>query len=71
MRRKVPLCITPVGGGTNVVGAIAGADKRPWVIADFELMNRVIEISSVNQTVEAEAGIQLGDLEKAAFGGRA
>ena len=38
--------VTPVGGGTNVVGAIAGADKRPWVIADFELMNRVIDISS-------------------------
>ena len=59
-------CVTPVGGGSNVVGAIgAGPDKRPWVIADLTLMNRVIDISSVNQTVEAEAGISLGDLEKA------
>lgn len=58
--------VTPVGGGTNVVGAIAGgSDKRPWVIADFSLMNSVIDVSTVNQTVEAEAGILLGDLEKA------
>ena len=57
--------VTPVGGGTNVVGAIGkGSDKRPWVIADFALMNRVIDISLINQTVEAEAGIGLGDLEK-------
>jgi alkyldihydroxyacetonephosphate synthase len=59
-------CVTPIGGGTNVVGAIGtGADKRPWVIADLTLMNRVIDISTVNQTVEAEAGISLGELEKA------
>ena len=58
--------VTPVGGGTNVVGAIGeGSDKRPWVIADFALMNNVINVSVINQTVEAEAGILLGDLEKA------
>jgi alkyldihydroxyacetonephosphate synthase len=59
-------CVTPVGGGTNVVGAIgAGSGKRPWVIADLTLMNRVIDISTLNQTVEAEAGVPLDDLEKA------
>ena len=58
--------VTPVGGGTNVVAAIGGgADKRPWVIADFSLMSRVINISTVNQSVEAEAGISLGELEMA------
>jgi alkyldihydroxyacetonephosphate synthase len=59
-------CVTPVGGGTNVVGAIGtGADKRPWVIADLTLMNRVIDISTINQSAEAEAGVLLHDLEKA------
>lgn len=59
-------CVTAAGGATNVVGAIGkNQDKRPWVIADFSAMTRIIEISSVNQYVEAEAGISLQDLEKA------
>ncbi len=63
---RFSFCVTPAGGATNVVGAIhRHADKRPWVIADFTLMNRVIDISTVNQTVEAEAGVSLGELETA------
>lgn len=59
-------CVTAAGGGTNVVGAIGGSGgKRPWVIADFSLLNRVIDISAVNRCVEAEAGIMLSDLENA------
>ena len=65
-RRSFSFCVTPAGGATNVVGAIhRHADKRPWVIADFTLMNRIIDISTVNQTVEAEAGVSLGELETA------
>jgi alkyldihydroxyacetonephosphate synthase len=63
---KFRFCVTAAGGGTNVVGAIsANGGKRPWLIADFSLMNRVGDISTLNQTVEAEAGIMLSDLEKA------
>ena len=63
---RFSFCVTPAGGATNVVGAIhRHADKRPWVIADFTLMNRIIDISTVNQTVEAEAGVSLDELETA------
>lgn len=58
--------VTAVGGASNVVGAFdIGNDTRPRVIADMTRMKNVVSISKQNQTVTAEAGILLPDLETA------
>jgi alkyldihydroxyacetonephosphate synthase len=58
--------VKAAGGTTNVIGAFdARADRRPVIAADMTRMNKVIEISVMNRTATAEAGVLLPDLEAA------
>jgi alkyldihydroxyacetonephosphate synthase len=59
--------VVPRGGGSTVVGGLKppGGDKRPVVVVDLKRMHRVLDLSTTNRTVTAEAGILLPSLEKA------
>ncbi len=56
--------VTPVGGATNVVGAIATARPAvPWVVLDLHRLATVKTVDLTDLTVTVEAGIRLVDLE--------
>ncbi|MGE3306531.1 MAG: FAD-binding oxidoreductase [Rhizobiaceae bacterium] len=59
--------VVPRGGGSSVVGGLSApaGDNRPVVALDLSRMNRVLELSKQDQTVTAEAGIRLADLDAA------
>ena len=59
--KKIP--VFPVGGRTGLVGA--AVPTVSGVVLSLERMNRII-VDSENLMVEAEAGVTLGDLFKAA-----
>ena len=56
--------VTPVGGATNVVGAIATLRPAvPWVVLDLRCLAAVKAVNVIDLTVTVEAGIRLVDLE--------
>ena len=57
---------TPIicrGAGTNVVGACS--TDHGGIILNFSKMNKILEINPENMTAKVEAGVVLGDLQKA------
>ena len=62
--RDCGFTVTPVGGATNVVGAIATRRPGiPWVVLDLQCLATVKAIDFTDLTVTVEAGIHLVDLE--------
>jgi alkyldihydroxyacetonephosphate synthase len=58
---KVP--VTPAAGGSGVCGGAVA--MRRGIVMDIKRLNRVVEINSINHTVEAQAGIMGEILERA------
>lgn len=75
---EVALCITaarrngvaviPYAGGTGLVGGQVRPDGGPSLILSLERMNRIRELSATDQTMVAEAGCILADVQAAAEG---
>jgi len=55
--------IVPFGGGSGLMGGAVAV--RPSIVIDMGRMNRIAEISRVNQTVRVEAGAVLRDVDTA------
>ena len=58
---KVP--IVPYGGGTGIMGA--ALPVMGGVVMDLKGLNKVLSINPTDMTAQVEAGVILGDLEKA------
>jgi alkyldihydroxyacetonephosphate synthase len=58
---RVPL--VPYGGGTGIMGAVT--PLRGGIAVDLKRMSRIVEISVLDRTATVEAGVVLGDLDKA------
>jgi len=58
---RIPL--VPYGGGTGVMGAVT--PLQGGIAVDLKKMNRVLEINPQDRAASVEAGIVLGDLDKA------
>ena len=58
---KVP--VVPYGGGTGVMGGTLPV--RGGIVLDLKGLDRVLDINPTDRTVQAEAGVILGDLDAA------
>ena len=57
---------TPIvcrGAGTNVVGSCI--PRKGGIIMNFSKMNKILEINSANMTARVQAGVVVGELQKA------
>ena len=61
--RRTGTAIVPRGGGSGMSGG-AQALKRS-VVLDTSRMNRILRIDDISQTVQAEAGVRIAQLEAA------
>ena len=63
--RELRLAVVPFGGGTSVVGGLEPetGEQRLVVTLDLALLNRVMRVDTVSQTVTVEAGIFGPELE--------
>ena len=70
----VPLCaqagvaIVPQGGNTGLVGGSVPTGARPEIVLQLGRMNRIRSLDALNDTVTAEAGCVLADVQRAADG---
>lgn len=70
--RVVALCsehsvpVTPMGGNTGLVGGAVGLGAPPGVIIGLKRMNRVRDISLVDDTMTVDAGCVLQDVHQVA-----
>ena len=57
--RELRLAVVPFGGGSSVVGGLEPetGEQRLVVTLDLALLNRVMRVDTVSQTVTVEAGI--------------
>ena len=58
---KVP--VVPYGGGTGVMGGTLPV--RGGIVLDLKGLDRVLDMNPTDRTVQAEAGVVLGDLDAA------
>ncbi|MEM9432521.1 MAG: FAD-binding oxidoreductase [Pseudomonadota bacterium] len=58
--------IVPYGGGTGLVGGQTAPDLPDPVILSLERMTRIREVSAIENVMIAEAGVVLGNIQKAA-----
>ena len=57
---------TPIvcrGAGTNVVGACV--PEKGGIVLNFSKMNKILDINPANMTARVQAGVVVGDLQKA------
>ena len=59
-RYKIPVICR--GAGTNVVGACVV--EHGGIILNFSIMNKILEINSLNMTARVQPGVIVGDLQK-------
>ena len=64
--RGVP--VTPMGGNTGLVGGAIGLDTPPGIVLGLRRMNRIREISLVDDTITVDAGCVLQAVQEAAAG---
>ena len=60
-KHKLPIICR--GAGTNVVGACL--PEKNGIILNFSKMNKILEIDPANMTARVQAGVVVGDLQKA------
>lgn len=60
-KHKLPIICR--GAGTNVVGACL--PEKNGIILNFSKMNKILEINPANMTARVQAGVVVGDLQKA------
>ena len=64
--RGVP--VTPMGGNTGLVGGAIGLETPPGIVLGLRRMNRIREISLVDDTITVDAGCVLQAVQEAAAG---
>lgn len=70
--RVVKLCaqesvpITPMGGNTGLVGGATARTETPGIILNLSKMNRIRDLSTIDDTITVDAGCVLQDLQQAA-----
>ncbi|NNU63478.1 FAD-binding oxidoreductase [Ochrobactrum soli] len=70
--RIVKLCaqngvpITPMGGNTGLVGGATARTETPGIILNLRKMNRIRDLSTLDDTITVDAGCVLQDLQQAA-----
>jgi FAD/FMN-containing dehydrogenase len=60
------VAIVPQGGNTGLVGGSVPTGARPEVVLSLSRMNRIRSLDALNNTLTAEAGCVLADLQRAA-----
>jgi FAD/FMN-containing dehydrogenase len=60
------VAIVPQGGNTGLVGGSVPTGARPEIVLSLARMNRIRALDTLNDTVTAEAGCVLADLQRAA-----
>ena len=58
--------ITPVGGNSGLVGGACARTHVPGILLSLKRMNRVRELSTVDDTITVDAGCVLADVQAAA-----
>ncbi|XZG70240.1 FAD-binding oxidoreductase [Chitinibacteraceae bacterium HSL-7] len=58
--------IVPQGGNTSLCGAATPDTSGEQLIVSFERMSRIIEVDAANNTITAEAGATIAELQAAA-----
>jgi FAD/FMN-containing dehydrogenase len=62
------VAIVPQGGNTGLCGGSVPAGARPQVVLSLGRMNRIRALDALNNTLTAEAGCVLADVQRAADG---
>ncbi|MFY9315533.1 MAG: FAD-binding oxidoreductase [Burkholderiales bacterium] len=62
------VAIVPQGGNTSLVGGSVPTGARPEIVLSLSRMNRIRALDALNDTVTAEAGCVLADVQRAADG---
>ena len=60
------VAIVPQGGNTGLVGGSVPTGARPEIVLSLARMNRIRALDALNDTVTAEAGCVLADVQRAA-----
>jgi FAD/FMN-containing dehydrogenase len=60
------IAIVPQGGNTGLCGGSVPIGARPEIVLSLSRMNRIRELDAPNNTVTAEAGCVLADVQRAA-----
>jgi FAD/FMN-containing dehydrogenase len=60
------VAIVPQGGNTGLVGGSVPTGARPEIVLSLSRMNRIRALDALNNTLTAEAGCVLADLQRAA-----
>jgi FAD/FMN-containing dehydrogenase len=58
--------ITPVGGNTGLVGGACARTEVPGILLSLKRMNRIRQLSTVDDTIMVDAGCVLADVQQAA-----
>ncbi|MCV3210840.1 FAD-binding oxidoreductase [Mesorhizobium sp. YC-39] len=60
------IAVTPMGGNTGLVGGAIARTEAPGIILSLKRMNRVRELSLVDDTITVDAGCVLADIQRIA-----
>jgi len=60
------IAIVPQGGNTGLCGGSVPTGARPEIVLSLSRMNRIRELDALNNTLTAEAGCVLADIQRAA-----
>jgi|CXWL01.1.fsa_nt_gi FAD/FMN-containing dehydrogenase len=60
------IAIVPQGGNTSLSGASVPTGARPEIVLSLSRMNRIRQLDALNDTLTAEAGCVLADIQRAA-----
>jgi FAD/FMN-containing dehydrogenase len=60
------IAIVPQGGNTGLCGGSVPTGARPEIVLSLSRMNRIRELDALNNTMTAEAGCVLADVQRAA-----
>ncbi len=60
---KYSIPVVPRGGGTGLVGGQMSSNED-WIIMSLEKMDKIKSFSSLNQSIEVEAGVNLETLQE-------
>ncbi|GGF43098.1 FAD-dependent oxidoreductase [Aliidongia dinghuensis] len=62
------VAVTPQGGNTGLCGGATPLTNRPSILMRLDRLNRVREVSPIDDTITVEAGCVLADIQAAAAG---
>ncbi|HSC80009.1 MAG TPA: FAD-binding oxidoreductase [Chitinolyticbacter sp.] len=60
------IALVPQGGNTSLCGAATPDESGHQLIVSLERMNRIVEVDAANNTITAEAGVTIAEVQAAA-----